>query len=103
MGQKISTYHDVQSKGVDFLRDIYASSGLSIRPKATSTKSDMIKLLKDIIRSKGEDPSDYLKSQAEPHRIVAVGEQKEMAELRQDLIQFIRTEVMTDRNLKPNL
>ncbi len=32
MGHTISTYHDVQMKGVEFLRNIYAASGLSIKP-----------------------------------------------------------------------
>ena len=50
----------------------------------------MIKLLRDIIKSKGENSEDCLKTGAEPHRIVV---NNEMTELRRDLAEFIRTEV----------
>jgi hypothetical protein len=33
MGHTVDTYHDIQMKGVEFLRGIYVASGLSIRPK----------------------------------------------------------------------
>ncbi len=42
MGHTVSTYHDIQSKGVDFLRNVYANSNLRIRPKATITQNEMI-------------------------------------------------------------
>ena len=90
MGHKISTYHDIAGINIETLRNIYTSSGLSIRPKAQPSKRDMIKLLRDIIKSKGENPEEYLKTGAEPHRIVV---NDEMAELRNDLAEFIRTEV----------
>jgi site-specific recombinase XerD len=34
MGHTIDTYHDIHSKGVEFIRNIYATSGLSIAPKS---------------------------------------------------------------------
>jgi hypothetical protein len=33
MGHKINTYNDVQMKGMEFLRNVYAASGLSISQK----------------------------------------------------------------------
>jgi hypothetical protein len=33
MGHKVSTYNDIQSLGVDKLRQIHASANLSIRPR----------------------------------------------------------------------
>ncbi len=33
MGYTISTYNAIKMKGVEFLRGLYASSGLSVKPK----------------------------------------------------------------------
>lgn len=70
MGHVISTYNTVKTKGVDFLRKIYAGSGLSIKPKTTTTKLDV---LKEIVRSFGYDPDQVLVKEAfsQPHRTVA--------------------------------
>lgn len=38
MGHKISTYHDVKMKGVEFLCNIYAASGLSMRMHARPSR-----------------------------------------------------------------
>lgn len=48
MGHRISTYHDVQMKGIEFLRGVYAASGISIKPK---TRVSKIEALKEIIRA----------------------------------------------------
>ena len=61
MGHTIDTYNDVQSKGVEFLRNVYASSGLSIRPK---TKVSEIDALKRIIRAWGMNPEKILTREA---------------------------------------
>ena len=50
MGHKVSTYHDIQMKGIEFLRNIYVASGISIRPK---TKLSQIEVLKEMVRSMG--------------------------------------------------
>ena len=57
-------------KGVEFLRNIYAASGLSIRPKTQVSK---IEILKEIIRGWGENPEEFLtkKALAKPHRVYA--------------------------------
>ena len=84
MGHKISTYHDVKMKGVEFLRNIYAASDLSIRPKTPVSKMEA---LKEIIRAWGMDPDEILtkKALAEPHRAYAGSSDRE-----QDHIQALR-------------
>jgi hypothetical protein len=56
-------------KGIKFLRNIYAASGLSIRPK---TRINKVKALKEIIRAWGLNPEKILTREAltEPHRTV---------------------------------
>lgn len=61
MGHKIDVYHDIQSKGVEFLRKQYATSGLSIKPK---TKTNKIDLIKEMIRSLDLDPENLLSREA---------------------------------------
>lgn len=74
MGHTINTYHDIQMKGIEFLRNIYASSGLSIRPK---TKINKIDAVKEMIRAFGLDPEKILTKEAltEPHRTIINGTQ----------------------------
>jgi len=43
MGHTIDIYHDIQSLGVEKLRNVYAASGLSIRPKNRISKIDALK------------------------------------------------------------
>lgn len=43
MGHTVDTYHDIQMKGPEFLRTIYAASGLGIRPKTQVSKMEMLK------------------------------------------------------------
>jgi len=68
MGHTIGTYHDIQMKGIEFLRNVYAASGLSIRPK---TKVSKIEMLKTVAMGMGLDPEKILTREAlaEPHRI----------------------------------
>lgn len=61
MGHTVDTYHDIQMKGVDFLRNIYAGSGLAIKPK---TKVSKIDALKEIIRAWGLNPEQILTREA---------------------------------------
>lgn len=62
-------YHDIQMKGVEFLRGIHAASGLSIAQKTTPNR---IQNLKEIVRSFGLDPEEILTREAleKPHRTV---------------------------------
>ncbi len=45
MGHKISVYEDVQMRGIEFLRNVYRASGLSIRPKTVTSKVEMLKTI----------------------------------------------------------
>ncbi len=58
IGHKLSTYHDVRMKGVGFLRSVHAALNIGIfqKPKVT-----LVDVLKEIIRSRGENPSKCLK------------------------------------------
>ena len=69
MGHTISTYHDIQMKGVEFLRGIYAASGLSVAQKAAPNR---IQILKEIVRSFGLNPDEILTREAleKPNRTV---------------------------------
>jgi site-specific recombinase XerD len=57
MGHTIDTYHDIQSIGIDKLRNVYAAAGLSIKPKTQVSKIDA---LKEIIRAWGMNPEQVL-------------------------------------------
>jgi hypothetical protein len=57
MGHTIDTYEDMQSLGVETLRNLYAAAGLAIRPK---TQVNRIKQLKEIIRALGQNPEENL-------------------------------------------
>ncbi|MBE0511697.1 tyrosine-type recombinase/integrase, partial [Candidatus Bathyarchaeota archaeon] len=69
MGHTISTYHDIQMKGIEFLRGIYAASGLSVKPK---TKPSRIEILKEMARALGLNPEEILTKEAltMPHRTI---------------------------------
>ena len=53
MGHTISTYEDVQSLGIETLRNLYVSAGIAIRPK---TAINRIEQLREIILAWGENP-----------------------------------------------
>jgi len=61
MSHTLDTYHDIQMKGIEFLRNIYTASGLSIRPK---TKVSKVEALKEIIRAWGLNPEKILTREA---------------------------------------
>jgi site-specific recombinase XerD len=86
MGHTVSTYHDIQSKGIEFLRNIYLSAGLSIKPRPHYSKIDM---LKEMMRAWGLEPEKLLTREAlaEPHRSY-----EGPAELEEDQIRTLCTE-----------
>lgn len=61
MGHTVDAYNDIQSLGVEKLREVYAASNLSIRPK---TRTSKIELYKAIIRANGDDPERILTREA---------------------------------------
>lgn len=44
MSIRARTYNDIKMKGVEYLRNLYASSGLSIKPKARLSKVEQLKI-----------------------------------------------------------
>lgn len=73
MGHVTPTYNSIKSKGIEFLRQVYLSSGLSIKPKTHLTK---MTILKEMVRSLGYDPEKILVKETftQPHRTVVDGE-----------------------------
>lgn len=61
MGKTIDTYEDVQSLGIETLRNLYSNAGLTIRPK---TRMNRIEQLKEIIRAWGDNPEEILSRDA---------------------------------------
>ena len=108
MGHTISTYNDVQSKGVEFLRAIYARSNLSIRPRTQVGKLDM---LKEMIRAAGFDPEQILVKDAlvQPHRTVVgpakvkEGEDPQVLILRHTLFDIMTKEIPTQTSVNRTL
>lgn len=54
-------YHDVRMKGVEYLRGVYLTSGMRIRPKIKMNKMDA---LKEIMQTWGLDPQKILSAEA---------------------------------------
>ena len=73
MGHVTDTYNQIQSLGIERLRESYAKGRLSIRPQ--SQESLIARLLK-AIHDEGKDPLEYLTRTAfsEPHRVTAAQE-----------------------------
>ena len=69
MGHIVSTYNDIRMKGIEYLRDLYASSGLSIRSKIKISKIDRLKMFAE---SLGLNPDEVLTKDAlaMPHRTI---------------------------------
>lgn len=98
MGHKISTYQDIKMKGIEFLRNIYRASNLSIQSR---TKIDRAHMLKELIRSWGYDPEKILVKDAlaVPNRTVfgtpIKQEENEIKLLSNALKQMMKKELLT--------
>jgi site-specific recombinase XerD len=94
MGHTISTYHDIKMKGIEFLRGVYMSSGMGIRPKTRVSKIDA---LKELIRAWGLNPEEILTRDAlhQPHRTVIDRNQMEENQLTQ-LANALRQEMLKE-------
>ena len=57
----MNTYNDVQMKGIEFQRNLYAQSGFSIRPKSKISKIDQLKV---IMEAWGLEPNKILSKEA---------------------------------------
>jgi integrase len=97
MGHTISTYNDVKMKGIEYLRNLYASCGLSIRPKAKISKIDQ---LKTIIEAWGMNPNEILSRNAltMPHATIVDPEQEKIELLNRALKQAKIKEIQKTRN-----
>jgi hypothetical protein len=91
MGHVVGTYHDVQGLGVEKLRRAYANAGLSIRPKDTKSRVEMVK---EFARGLGLNPEKILVSQAfsEPDTKYVNPLEQEQAEIRV-IMQAIRADL----------
>ena len=93
MGHKISTYHDIKMKGIEFLRNIYAQADLRIRPR---DKADIYDFIEDILRSRGYliDRELLRRAIMEPHRTVILGEEERRTLIREAFIEMLRRELL---------
>ena len=94
MGHTVDTYHDIQSLGIDTLRNAYAASGLAIKRK---TQVNKVEALKEIIRAWGMNPEqmltrDALSEGAITHRNSEDLENHQLQILSSQLKQLIRQE-----------
>jgi len=94
MGHTISTYHDIEMKGIEYLRGIYSASALSIKPK---TKVSKIDALKEIIRAWGLNPDEILTKDAltRPNATIIGRDQLEESQLHQ-LTVALKNEVLKE-------
>jgi len=94
MGHTVDTYHDIQSLGIDKIRNVYAASGLAIKQK---TQINQIDALKEIIRAMGMNPEqtlarDALSDGAITHKSSTDFENHQLQILSNQLKQIIRQE-----------
>jgi hypothetical protein len=98
MGHTVDTYNDIQSLGVEKLRNVYASAGLSIKPK---TKTNKIELIKEYIRALGVNPEEVLTREAlsQPARTYITSQDREDFQLKvlsQALKEALRRELLSE-------
>ena len=94
MGHTVDIYHDIQSLGIDRLRNVYNSAGLAIKPKTQISK---VEALKEIIRAWGMNPEQVLtreafKDGAATYKTSQDYENHQLTILQKQLKQLIRQE-----------
>jgi len=102
MGHTISTYHDIRMKGIEFLRGVYLSSGLSIKPK---TRLNKLEALKEMIRAWGLNPDQVMSKEALAQANITVIdraqlEQTQITQLTAALKQQMVKEIFGSQNQK---
>jgi site-specific recombinase XerD len=102
MGHTVDTYHDIQSLGVDRLRNIYASAGLTIKSK---TKTSKIDLIKEYIRAMGVNPEEILTREAllQPARTYATIQDQEDYQLKvlsKALKETLKRELLSEKHIE---
>ena len=91
MGHTISTYEDVQSLGIETLRNLYTSAGIAIRPK---TAINRIEQLREIIRAWGENPEEILSKDALIRGNQTVTEDHQAKLLASELKNLVKREML---------
>lgn len=99
MGHQVDTYHDIKMKGPEFLRGVYAASGLGIK---TKTQLSKMETLKQVARAWGLDPEKILVSDASvyPHRSYASTLERDEVQsqrLSEALREAVRKDLLTER------
>jgi NADP-dependent 3-hydroxy acid dehydrogenase YdfG len=96
MGHVQSTYMDIQMKGIEFLRNVYAASGISIRPK---TQQNKIEVLKEMVRVWGMNPEEVLTKEAlsRPFAATNFGEEEQAKSLSMALKEMMRKELLNGK------
>ncbi len=61
---KSDTYTDIESLGVEKLRSIYAAANLSIRTETKAGKTELLRIIKEMIRARGQNPEEILTREA---------------------------------------
>jgi hypothetical protein len=83
MGHTISTYHDIESRGIEFLRAEYAKANFTIEPQPVTNKMSIVY---DLLKTLNLNPDQILSQQAQamPHRTtIDYTKQKETSEQEQ--------------------
>lgn len=100
MGHTISTYHDIEMNGIEFLRAEYAKAGLSIKPRSEPNKMSIVR---DFLKSMGLKPEEVLSKEAQsmPHRTVLdysrqLSEQEQIDTMLRALMQKLKQEIATE-------
>ena len=98
IGHVMNTYNDVQMKGIEFLRNLYAQTGFSIRPKSKISKIDQLKV---IMEAWGLDPNKTLSKEAlsRPHRTIVDNRDEQIRVLNQSLKKAIIKELQTQNGI----
>ena len=92
MGHTVDTYRDIQSLWVEKLRNIYASSGLAIRPKTNQQD-----------RALGDNPEEVLTREAlsQPATTFVAPQDREDQQLKvlsQTLKEALKRELLSDKH-----
>ncbi len=89
MGQTPDTYNDIQSKGIEFLREIYERAALSIQPKSQYSR---LEKATEFLRGIGIDPEKALirDAFAEPHRFDATATPDKEGQRTRILLETLR-------------
>jgi len=87
MGHTISSYHDIEMKGIEFLRNEYAKAGLSLKPKSETNK---MAIVRDFVKSMGLNPEEILSKEAQemPHRTV-ITTRTQLPEQDQQILELV--------------